>query len=359
MSNMFLALDTNTNAADWLDFEVLGPDADEYFYGPKAPPAEDHGQWLRFQFSPLAWVNITLCQENTSLDLQNITAAGAARTQEPRLSYDSATGQWLASDILKLVGYGDASNFSHAERGVLTMTDANPINRSQLLEMYQASINYNYLKQYGNQDSIKDQYLTMILRNIQGGVLDAEGEKNYSMYFCTMCQVAVNFTDPDPSINLLFQAIMNSTGSPGPAWQETMFWLAQTQYYNTLPGFDFGVNSTMVFSTSVLMAEGWVGLVSVMGIVVLNMICVGSICWLFVRRVKYSIYGNSWHTIAQLVSPDTRNLLERATRATDFNVRNALKEAGSENVQGGLARLQSGRVVVLRRNTPFKYMEAH
>lgn len=134
--------------------------------------------------------------------------------------------------------------------------------------------------------------------------------------------------------------------------------MTQSLYYKALLGFDYRGNATMVYSTVVNIPRAWTGITVVIAVVVLNKTCVAAIAWLFLFRTHYSIYGDTWHTIAQIVSPDTRNMLERATQSTDDDVRKALENAGSANVDAGRRKLHSGRVAVTRNNAPFRHMEA-
>ena len=101
----------------------------------------------------------------------------------------------------------------------------------------------------------------------------------------------------------------------------------------------------------------WLGLASVTSIIILNIACVAITTWLFIRRTRYSVYGNSWHAIAQVLSPDTRHLLDRAPQATDNQVKQSLREIGSDKVDAGLWKLESGRIAVVRRTSPFKNAE--
>lgn len=201
-----------------------------------------------------------------------------------------------------------------------------------------------------------EQFSHFMLYYVKGGVLTSEGTENYTVYFCSRCYMYGNLTDPHSSFSTMFHAIINKTGSVVPASQSILFWMAQAQYYSSLPGFDCGGNSTMIYSKAASIPREWSGITSVAGIVSLNVVCVAMITWLFLQRTSYSKYGDIWHTVAQIISSDLKYLLERASLATDKQVKKSLKDSGSEEVDTGLYSLDSGRVVALRNTAPFQHI---
>lgn len=240
----------------------------------------------------------------------------------------------------------------------MKISSTSPYTGDDLDAMLQGSFNYEWLlaQNISRGGIFIEQFNDLILDHVKGGVLTSEGAENYSVYFCSHCYMYGDLTDPHPSFSTLFHAIVNKTSSVAPAMQSILFWMAQTQYYNAFPAFNFGENSTVVYSKTVNIPQHWSGLAAVAGIIFLNMICVAIITWLFLRRTRYSKYGDIWHTIAQVLSPDLRHLLERASRATDKQIKKSLQDAGSEDVDAGLYLLESGRVVALRNNAPFQHM---
>lgn len=369
-SNVFLALNTAANATDVLNFDVTtgpggtGADADAAamianfsgpLYGPSVPKPIGNGEWSSYKFSPETVFNFTVCQSVFNINLENITSDSTNSTREPTLNFDSSTRSWLTEGILRLMGVGiDRDDMS---RGILKIRNSIKLTDAEIQDMFSSSINFEYLSSLGIGTVFSNQFITQLVYKVKGGVLTSQGSQNFSIYFCPSCDLNGNFFDPHPSLSTLFQAALEKTGSVAPAYQSVLFWLAQAQYYRALPGFDFGTNSSIVHAKTVSIPDSWLGLTAVTSILLINMTCVAVISWLFLRRTRHSIYGDVWHTIAQIVSPDTRHLIDRATRSTDDNVKRTLKEAGSSKMSAGLYKLQSGRVVVLRNNAPFRHVK--
>lgn len=365
-SNVFLALNTAANAADVLNFDVTsgpgGTDADVTamianfsgpLYGPSVPEPTGNGEWSSYEFSPENVLNFTVCQSAFQIDLENITSDSADSTREPTLNFDSSTRSWITEGILRLMGVG--IHHDDTSRGILKITNSTKLTDAEIQEMFPSSINFDYLSSLGIGTVFSNQFIIQMVHNVKGGVLTSQGPQNFSVYFCPSCDLNGEFFDPHPSLSTLFQAALERTGSVAPAYQSIIFWLAQAQYYRALPGFDFGTNSSIVYARTVSIPDSWLGLIGVTVILLVNMICVAVISWMFLHRTRHSIYGDIWHTIAQVVSPDTRHLIDRATRSTDDDVKRTLKEVGSSKMSAGLYRMQSGRVVVLRNNAPFRH----
>lgn len=366
-SNIFLALNTAANATDVMNFGVTsgpgGTDADVTamianfsgpLYGPSVPDPASNGEWSSYEFSPENVFNFTVCQSAFQIDLENITSDSANSTREPTLNFDSSTRSWLTEGILRLMGVG--VHRDDASRGILKITNSTKLTDAEIQEMFPSSINFEYLSSLGIGTVFSNQFIIQMVHKVKGGVLTSQGPQNFSVYFCPSCDLNGDFFDPNPSFSTLFQAALEETGSVAPAYQSVLFWLAQAQYYRALPGFDFGTNSSIVYAKTVSIPDSWIGLTGVIVILLVNMTCVVVISWLFLHRTRHSIYGDIWHTIAQIVSPDTRHLIDRATRSADDDVKRILKEAGSSKMSAGLYRMQSGRVVVLRNNAPFRHI---
>ncbi|KUI72581.1 hypothetical protein VM1G_08638 [Cytospora mali] len=357
-SDIFLVLNSETNYQDWLDFNVSNQ---TNTLGRYDGPSFSRGltlssdEWVEYGFGPVAKINMTVCQNTIIMGFENITAAATVDLEEPTLNYNSFARVWETGDVLELMNIGSISNTT---RGIMKISDTSAYTEADLGSMMQGSFNHDWLStqiHYGA-DIFVNQFNHLVLNRIKGGVLNSEGAENYSVYFCSHCYMDGDLTDPHPLLSVIFHAILNKTGSVAPAMQSVLFLMAQNQYYSSFSGFDFGENSTMVYSKTVNIPQEWNGITAVAAIVSLNVSCVAMITWLFMRRTRYSKYGDIWHTVAQILSPDLRHLLERASRATDKQLKKSLEEAGSEDVNAGLYLLESGRVVVLRNNAPFQHM---
>lgn len=360
-TNIFLAIDTSKNSS-WTDLNIATDAAASFknfsgnFPGHELPAPTNVEEWASYEFSPNSIYDITVCQSYTDLWLNYVEAETLVPTKEPSLSYDPTSEIWLMDDIVSMVRKTD--ELSNSERGVMTITNISDLTDQDLQQMFQESINFEALSSAGTALDFLAQFIHYILDVVKRDVLDFEGGQNFTVYFCSQCFLDDGeFLKPDPTYTLLFHAILERTGSFACAYQSILFWMTQALYYKALPGFDYRGNATMVYLADVNIPRAWTGFTIVIAVIVINMICVAAITFYFLSRTKYSIYGNTWHTIAQMVSPDTRNMLERATCSTDDHVKKVLRNSGSENMNAGLHKLDSGRVAVLRNNAPFRYMK--
>lgn len=360
-TNIFLAIDTPTNVTDLLilNIDTFRPTTNSNvdLSGPDFPPPTNVGEWASYEFGPNVNYRMSVCQSYMGLWLNYIEAETPADTKEPSLTFDPVSGVWIMDDIVDMMGHN--KSLSDAERGIMTITNTSAVSSQDLQQMFSTSINFDALSVVGVALEHLGRFISYIVASVKGGVLTSQGDDNFTIYFCSQCDMNGNYLDPDSTYTLLFHAILDKTDSIAPAYDSIIFWMTQALYYKALPGFDFRGNATMVYSTVVSIPRAWTGLTTVLCLTILNMVCVAAITWLFLSRTQYSIYGDTWHTIAQIVSPDTRNMLERATQSSDKDARKVLKNAGSADVEAGLYKLHSGRVVVLRNNAPFRHMEVH
>ncbi|KAJ0119221.1 hypothetical protein J7T55_013458 [Diaporthe amygdali] len=258
-SNLFLVLDTNSTYDDWV---LLNQTAtahnitSEGFTGSPGPaiPAmtnyrdTDSGEWAVYDFSKSLSFRATACQSYINVDFENITASSHGNSREPILNYDATAKTWITDDILKLAGVGD--NVEDNDRGILEMSRSSAFTKADLQIMLENTTSFEPLNETkaANGHSIVKQFRFFLMKDIKGGVLTAQLPWNFSVYFCSQCQLAGNMVDPHFTMSILFHAILRKTDSVAPSFQNVMFWLAQTQYYNALPGFDFGGNTTLTFS---------------------------------------------------------------------------------------------------------------
>ena len=69
---------------------------------------------------------------------------------------------------------------------------------------------------------------------------------------------------------------------------------------------------------------------------------------------KHTLLGNHWHSISQLLGPETEDLFTKTRMATDSEVKKALSAAGHDDVRACIRQLkderESGLKVVRQRN---------
>ena len=85
-----------------------------------------------------------------------------------------------------------------------------------------------------------------------------------------------------------------------------------------------------------------------MTVLALHMGLVSLIALGFAMHSRNTFLGNDWSSIAQLLGPETEDLVTKTRMATDGDVKRALSTAGHEDLMVGLRRLKSERTVGLR-----------
>lgn len=124
-------------------------------------------------------------------------------------------------DIVDMMGYN--SSLTSADRGVLTITNTSAMTKHDLQQTFSTSINFDALSTLGSAADFLDQFITFIVSSVKGGVLTSQGDKNFTVYFCSQCDLNGEFVDPHSTYTLLFNAILKKTGSVGPAYQSVLF----------------------------------------------------------------------------------------------------------------------------------------
>jgi hypothetical protein len=152
---------------------------------------------------------------------------------------------------------------------------------------------------------------------------------NYSLFFCSLCNSEAGESsygfDVNPQQALAFQNILQETGRPALALQAYYMTLMRMIYYDNLPLFDYPGTQSMTFFTPTLIPQGYKGLAAVITATTLHLALVLIIFVEFLASTRSTMLGNAWQALAQLVSAETKNILEEATAASDSTVERWLR----------------------------------
>ena len=114
-------------------------------------------------------------------------------------------------------------------------------------------------------------------------------------------------------------------------------------YYDQKPQFEQTANTTQVYFATVLFPQSWLGFWSVMIVLAVHLGLVAVITLGFTLRSKHTLLGNYWQTVAQIIGPETQDLLADSRMATDKEVKNEVLASGSEDVRVGIGPLEGWR----------------
>ncbi len=135
--------------------------------------------------------------------------------------------------------------------------------------------------------------------------------------------------------------VIKDSDSPGLAMQSLLTALSASALSNILTLFDNVHNATVQSSASVLAPREVRGLISVTAVVVVLLVTEIAVVVYYLVGTRCSSRGNYWSTVAQVMSEETRDILERAPLLTDDEVRNQLKSQGDVKMKiGSSSRLE-------------------
>jgi hypothetical protein len=339
---VYMVLNVTGAVTDWLPLNQT-----------RLPEPSFDKEWTSYSFSPQASFSTTLCAVSTNFTLDHVQLEGSNPIQ-PSLERRQDSGSWNMDPVLKLHGIIPTNDTG---RGIMTLTNTSTASLNDLGRITKYSDfaitnqNNTVLKYEGPYSFLSE--LSRYLKELVGGGVTA-GERNFTLQFCWTClpyrgNATTEGLDPHAFHVITFHEVMMATGHAAPAVQSLFTVLAQVLYYTTQAAFDYGGNATVVFSEPVAVPRRWTGFSVVAATTLAHVICVAAITNLFVRRTRYSFYGNAWHAIAQVVSPELAPVLEGATQMTDSQVLRRLRNEHRSRVDSGLERGTSAPRMVVRR----------
>ncbi|KAL7915310.1 hypothetical protein GGI35DRAFT_436597 [Trichoderma velutinum] len=343
--SFMLVFNTDVDTDHWASLALAGM-VDKKIKFP-LPAQGSWEEWTVMNFGDRQYLNATMCLLNSTLTLEHVSLNSTADSPEPEIQYFAGNNTWSTDAIVNMTD--TTSNASYTSRGIMALNSWTDVSTDELNNMYAQSPNYN--PSFENSTAVTNQFFEAVQNGINTNDFHIlRPNTNFSVYVCGVCS-ALGDTDSawqtHPYVSLIFHAVAGKTGSMAQAIQATFFWLYQAQYSSAVPGFDMGNNSTMVFSTEASVPVGRTGIIVVGVLVLVNLLCVFAVTGMFLWRTHWSLYGNVWHAVAQLVAgPEIRPILEDATAATDREIEGKLKYEGTKTTKVGLWDQGNGRLAV-------------
>ncbi|KAL6701135.1 hypothetical protein J3F84DRAFT_142039 [Trichoderma pleuroticola] len=344
---LMLVFNTNVDTVHWAAISLANMNEKSNNYA--LPKQGSWQEWTVMNFGDMQMLNASLCLLNSTLTLEHVSLNSTADSPDPEIQYYAGNGTWSTDAIVKMTD--TTSNASYASRGIMALNSWTDVSAAELDTMYAQSSNYN--PSFINSTNVANQFF----QDVQKGIITNDfhigrqrGYTNFSVYVCGVCSALGDTSSAwqaHPYVSLIFHAVASSTDSMAQAIQATFFWLYQAQYSSAVPGFDMGDNSTMVFSTEASVPVDRTGIIVVGVLVLVNLVCVFAVTGMFLWGTHWSLYGNVWHAVAQLVAgPEIRPILEDATASTDGEVEGKLKYEGTKTTKVGLWDQGNGRLAV-------------
>ncbi|KAI0893806.1 hypothetical protein F4806DRAFT_503918 [Annulohypoxylon nitens] len=321
-SMIYLLYSTNMVSEEWSAFNTTR--------NLSSFPSNSQGEWKSFEIIPGRFLNISLCFLANSIDSKLITMKAKGNLHEPDDHSTLLSTIWNSSDARAFLGVNPTRQ-THAERGILTITDLKePEHNSSDL----------YISQelgYKNVTMVQKTYLSL----------------DYGFYFIMTWQMGGR---THYELKTLLEDTLLTTGRAAEALLCFTTSLALTWYNDFLPRLGGTVDADVGFTQNVQTAylceeNGCKGLVSVITILGLYLLTVFIITILFIRRASYSRQGNAWHTVSQLMGSELQEAFQHGNDKSDEDMDEWTKEDGKYT----FVRLEKvdGRVqVVKKRETP-------
>lgn len=168
----------------------------------------------------------------------------------------------------------------------------------------------------------------------------------------TLSSRSSNFYDGSahPIHTDLFQDTLITTASPALALQVVLTRVYQMAYYEHLVKSNTQVASTSAFSVATTIPVQWTGFVLGTVLIAIHLIIVISVLGRLVKSTEISFIGCYWQTVAQLVSSETRPVLEEADRMTDRAVGERMKREAALESDRWVLRGRTGKRITLGRS---------
>ncbi|KAI0864886.1 hypothetical protein F4860DRAFT_382635 [Xylaria cubensis] len=293
---------TNFQKSYWDEIEQSGP----ITLGEHIP----YGEWVSNEVEPGKFLNTTFCFSALNTTVSSVTMTGNINQTEPNLAWNSTTDSFEISALQTLFG-ADGMHETPSQRGILAITgkiqDPAPLSAFNV-----------------DPASVENATLASSITFGNGAAIGVWGNTvvGTSVGMCNHCVLFGGGVSDD--IAALFQYIINTTGRSAVAIDTYLTMLSRSWYYSLLPKFDVPGNVSAAFVAEVLLPLRWSGLTAVIVLVATNTVLMWIILVLYIQRTRFTLAGNYWHAVAQLVSKETIPLLEKSGEMEDEDVKERL-----------------------------------
>ncbi|KAI1405947.1 hypothetical protein F4819DRAFT_508301 [Hypoxylon fuscum] len=290
-------------------------------------------EWNSYEILPNVFFNATLCFVGLHTSISQVQMERDVHMQEPNIVL-SVARDFTDDEVEGVLSFVGANNLSNEQgkRGILSISSIKEIAATSGSDTNQ-----------GFPTSRIPEFLNLFhMANLQAWFSD--GSDGICVQLCIFC---TGFTSNNQlDLEAMFNHVINSGGQLAPTFAIFLTVLFQRSYYYVTREFDTTGYIQVAFSNEYNTPRNWGGLSAVIVLVVVHLLCVFGIVGLFVTRVRYTMQGNIWHTVSQLISSDTESILKQSNEAKDNEVQKLLQ---SNDVLVTLARSSTnGNVSVIK-----------
>jgi len=249
-----------------------------------------------------------------------VIATGASSRTEPTISWNTTVPGFDALAVRRQLGV-TRTQYSIDARGIL---DLDPVLINAQLER-EASQGYMSTLSRGvayPKDNITSGVL--YLSTLVPSTVSADEQ---TVSFCLSC-TSTTLGGPNGKQSAIFVDTLQETGDPSRALQAHLTVLIEMAYMDFLP--TFAVNETIFvsFFETLNAPTAHKGFWIVIVTLCTHLVAILLITRYFCIGTQYSSLGNAWQVLAQVVTAETKEVLQETTLATDTDVKKWLKRAG-------------------------------
>ncbi|EEU36365.1 uncharacterized protein NECHADRAFT_52602 [Fusarium vanettenii 77-13-4] len=250
------------------------------------------GLWTKvYTLNGTPVLNATVCFVNTkSLPIFNITMSGRPIPSEPAVDWHRLLSKKNSTGHLQQIGIGLSAD-SFASRGILEL---------------QTQTSIIPLEDMGGEDIWAFWAHELLLQA-------ALSEENPYQSWNLVTNVTSSGMFPltaHPENSALVQKVLQVTQDPAQAIHALAFRFSQMLYYAHQPRFTIRRPITTINTSEMLIPTQWTGLSIVLTTLSVHFIVLVVTTVLFVLWTKASLLGNAWQAVSQMVSPQTREVMD-------------------------------------------------
>ncbi|KAF2971648.1 hypothetical protein GQX73_g2019 [Xylaria multiplex] len=294
-----------------------------------------NGEWSNFELESGYFVNISLCfmglnvmfsEVNLTLTVDKTTNTAEKKAIMSGLAIDT-------TDIQVLLG-ADPSIQSPTERGVFSIGHIEDDPNFLFIADGNGPLSLGQ-----NNTSVMESYLLYM----------AQAQRsNATITACDPCD-GYTTQSANPIYANIFSSILSRTNRAAVALQSVYTVLGQTVYYDLLDKYDQPYKTNVTSSKTIKLPQQSLGLLAVIILATSSLVAIGAMTALFSRHSHYTLLGETWHTLSQVISSETEAILDGKVILPDDSMEKHFK--GEDHyVKLGRSSI-SGRIEVMRCDT--------
>ncbi|KAI3321431.1 hypothetical protein HD806DRAFT_523917 [Xylariaceae sp. AK1471] len=273
-------------------------------------------EWNTYNIRNGATVRASLCFSAFRMERQNVRMTTSKALWEPTVNWTLTSSKRDTSKLRKFLDV-DAKSYALEERGILDMTIMGPADdgpsSSPANEIFADLDAYGQnLTRAGETEAIFDE---LFYEGLTSG-----WTPNNSYSACRDCLMFTAVIHSESSS--LWEDIMTSTGRAVDALQSYKAVMAFKVFENFMPSLSQTEEVQMATTKLVQVPgpcnkHGCPGFISVTVLLAIHLLSVAVITGLYAGQIRYSRHRNIWHTVSQLVSHETAEIVEVANNRGD------------------------------------------